>query len=415
VNGVGRIFRNGEDRPARMVGVCSDITERKHAEEALKEADRRKDAFLATLSHELRNPINAVIGWAQMLRAKGFTSEWATHGLEVIERNARAEAQMVESLLDLSRISAGKLELDSAHVDLGLVIQRAVDAAQPAAEATGITLEVICSAREAFTVGDPARLQQVISNLLTNALKFTPPAGHIRICLERVDSWIQVQVIDDGEGIAPELLPFVFDRFRQADTTRERRHAGLGLGLTIVRELIHAHGGTVSADSPGLGKGSIFTVRLPAAAASDAPDALVMDTNAVSPRPSIAAISILVVDDDRDARQLAGMTLEAQGATVRLASSAAEALALIARHDFHVLVADIGMPGEDGCTLVRNLRHLEQAEQRKRLPAIAVTAYAAVTDREEVLAAGYDLHLPKPVDPNALIRAVAQVSGAAEV
>jgi PAS domain S-box-containing protein len=415
VEGVGQVFRDADGRPDHMVGVCSDVTERKQAEEALKEADRRKDEFLAVLSHELRNPLNAVIGWAQILRSAAVSPERATQGLEVIERNARAEAQMVESLLDLSRVSAGKLELNKERVDIASVVQTATEAARPVASAKGLTLDVVVSSSPAIIVGDDGRLQQVIGNLLSNALKFTPSGGRVQIRLDRVDSRIQIQVADDGEGISADFLPLVFERFTQADTGKERRYAGLGLGLAIVRELVHAHGGTVAAESPGEGKGSTFTVMLPVAAVANVPTEQMTEAAFEPLTQSVADLHVLVVDDDQDARDLLALTLESQGAAVQTVSSAAEALEIIRQHSFHVLLADIGMPDEDGYALIRTLRELERERRRRRLPAIAVTAYASASDGEQALAAGYDLHLPKPVAPTALVRAVAKYAATADV
>jgi PAS domain S-box-containing protein len=412
VKGIGQISRDSGGRPNRMVGVCSDITERKQAEDALKEADRRKDEFLAVLSHELRDPLSAVIGWAEMLRSGGVTGERTTYGLEVIERNARAEARLVESLLDLSRISAGKLELHMTRVDVASLVRAAVDAIRPGANAKGVDVEVTIASSPAFMVGDGGRLQQVMSNLLSNAVKFTPPGGHVRIGLAHADSHIQLQVADDGEGMSPEFLPLVFDRFRQAETRTDRRHAGLGLGLTIVREFVHAHGGRVSADSAGPGKGSTFTVMLPIRAVGSVASAQGAAASGEGSTRSVAGLRVLVADDDRDARELLALTLESRGAIVRTVSSAAEALDVIAREKVHVLLADIGMPDEDGYSLLRNVRDVERRQQRGRLPAIAVTAYATSTDREQALAAGYDLHLAKPVDPTALVQAVARFAAA---
>jgi PAS domain S-box-containing protein len=390
-----------------VIAAVSDITQRKRTEDALKEADRRKDEFLATLSHELRNPINAVLGWARMLRSGALPPERTSHGLEILERNALAEARLIESLLDLSRISAGKLELDVRRVDVGPIVQAAVEAVRPDASAKGVDVELTIGSSPSFIVGDPGRLQQVVANLLSNALKFTPSGGHVQVRVERAASDVSIQVADDGEGISPEFLPAAFDRFRQAETGNDRRHAGLGLGLAIVRELVHAHGGRVGAASAGSGKGSTFTVTLPIRAVADASS----EPGAAAAEPStrsIGGLKLLVVDDDRDARELLAVTLESRGAQVRTVSSAAEALELIARDRFHVLIADIGMPEGDGYSLLHRLRDLERSRRQRRLPAIAVTAYATASDREQALAAGFDLHLAKPVDPTTLVLAVAR-------
>jgi PAS domain S-box-containing protein len=415
VEGIGRIFRDATGAAEHMTGVCSDITQRKQAEQALKDADHRKDEFLAVLSHELRNPINAVIGWAQMLRSGSLPAERATQALEIIERNARAEAQMIESLLDLSRITAGKLELNMTRVDLASVVEAAAEAARPVADAKAVTLDVVVSSSPAFIVGDGARLHQVLSNLLSNALKFTPAGGRVQVQLAHSGSRYEIQIVDDGEGISPEFLPFVFDRFRQAGTGKERRHGGLGLGLAIVWDLVHAQGGNVTADSAGQGKGSVFTVTLPARAmANGEPEATDREAAALS-IASVAAVQILVVDDEQDARQLLAVWLESGGAYVTTASSAAEALSCLTNEDVQVLVADIGMPDEDGYTLIRKLREHERAHQQTRLPPIAVTAYAAAHDRDEALSAGYDVHLPKPVDRDVLLGAIRTLVTVADV
>jgi hypothetical protein len=372
-----------------------------------EEANRVKDEFLAMLSHELRNPLSSILGWAVVLRTGQMPLERAGHALEVIERNARLEAQLVESLLDLSRMTAGKLKLDSERVDLPAVLQSVVDSARPAADSKAITIE-IGAAPGVVLVGDTGRLQQVFANLVGNAVKFTPRGGHIQVRLKRVGSHAQVQIIDDGEGIEADFIPHIFDRFRQAETTKGRTHGGLGLGLAIVRELVQAHGGTVVAQSPGKGRGSTFTVTIPI------PAVIPADLDAASPslvpaeEPSISRLRILVVDDDADARELVGLTLQSRGAVVQLTSSASEALRSISRQRPDVLIADIGMPGEDGYVLIQTLRAIERENSLKRLPAIALTAYATTADRDQALAAGYDLHLAKPVGPKDLTQAVSK-------
>ena len=397
-----------------FVGCSVDISDVKRAEEELKDTDRRKDEFLAVLSHELRNPINAVVGWAQILRTGGLTPEKVHHGLDVIERNARAEAQLVESLLDLSRISTGKLDLEMKPLDLRSVALAAVENARPAARAKRIELELLESPEAATIAGDAGRLEQVLTNLLSNAVKFTPEGGQVRVELERIDSRALVRVIDNGAGIASEFLPFVFDRFRQADSRRERPHGGLGLGLAVVQELVLAHGGTVAADSPGPGRGSTFTITLPIRAVAGV-EAVRAGQAVDDLSTAIAGLRILVVDDDQDARDLLAIALEGHGAAVRTAPSAAEGLKHLAHERFDVLVADIGMPEEDGYSFVTRVRDRERTQSLTRLPAIAVTAYTAASDREQAFRAGFDAHLPKPVDPDALVRAVSRITPTARI
>ena len=410
VEGVGQVFREPHGRATHMVGVCSDITDRKQAEEALKDADRRKDEFLAVLSHELRNPINAVVGWAQILKSGSLTGDTVRHGLDVIERNARAEAKLVESLLDLSRISAGKLDLQMRPMDLRSVAAAAVENARPNAKSKNVEVGLESTSEPVSMVADAGRLEQVLTNLLSNAVKFTPAGGQVRVQLERVDSRVTVRVIDNGKGIAPEFVPFVFDRFRQADSRRERHHGGLGLGLAVVRELVQAHGGTVTADSAGVGLGSTFTITLPTRIASEPEPAKPALLAGEALGAAIHGLRVLVVDDDQDARELLAIALEGHGAAVRTAPSAAEGLRHLEQDRFDVLVADIGMPDEDGYSFVRRLRDREHKQQLARLPAIAVTAYGAASDREQAFRAGFDLHLPKPVDPDVLVRAVSRFS-----
>ena len=406
VEGVGQVFRDQHGRSSHMVGVCSDVTDRKQAEDALKDADRRKDEFLAVLSHELRNPINAVVGWAQILKSGALSGDTVRHGLDVIERNARAEARLVESLLDLSRISTGKLDLQLRALDLRSVASAAVENARPIAKGKDVAVALENAAEPVPLLADAARLEQVMTNLLSNAVKFTPAGGQVRVQLERTGSRAIVQVIDTGKGIAPEFLPFVFDRFRQADSRRERHHGGLGLGLAVVRELVQAHGGTVTADSAGAGLGSTFTITLPIRTVIE-PEASKLATNAGEhPGVAIHGVRVLVVDDDQDARELLAIALEGHGAAVRTAPSAAEGMRQLEQDRFDVLVADIGMPDEDGYSFVRRLRARENDQRLTRLPAIAVTAYGAASDRDEAFRAGFDVHLPKPVDPDALVRAV---------
>ena len=377
------------------------------ARSAAEDANRAKDEFLAMVSHELRNPLSSILGWESVLRAGQIPLERAGHALEVIERNARLEAELVESLLDLSRIAAGKLRLDFERVDLVPVLQAAADSVRPAADAKTINL-LISAPPEVVLLGDSGRLQQVFSNLLVNAVKFTPHGGHIQVRLTRAGAHAQIRIIDDGEGIEADFLPHIFDRFRQAERTKDRSHGGLGLGLAIVRELVNGHGGTVTADSPGKRRGSTFTVMLPISAVIPEHVQPTSPRLAQSGEPSISGLQILVVDDDADARELIGLTLQRRGAVVRLASSAADALRFVSEGKYDVMVADIGMPQADGYVLIQTLRALERDSSHMRLPAIALTAYTSVADRDQALAAGYDLHLAKPVGPADLMHALSE-------
>jgi PAS domain S-box-containing protein len=401
------------------VATIIDITERKRAEAALIEAkseaeraNRAKDEFLAMLSHELRTPLSSILGWAAILRS-GLPFERAGHALEVIERNARVEVQLVESLLDLSRVVAGKMKLDMERVDLSSAVEAVADSIRPSADAKAIVLDVAVPPNPLVIIGDNGRLQQILSNLVSNAVKFTPRGGRVQLRLAHLGSQAQIQVSDNGEGISADFLPYIFDRFRQAENAKARAHGGLGLGLAIVQELAHAHGGTVVANSMGKGCGSTFTLTLPIPAVI--PANIATTTVQIAPKePSISRLRVLVVDDDADARELVALTLESRGAIVQAASAAKEALDLITRQKFDVLIADIGMPEEDGYVLIQRLRALERQHLQKRLPAIALTAYASETDRDQALAAGFDLHLTKPVRPNELTLAVAMFPRARE-
>jgi PAS domain S-box-containing protein len=397
-----------------VIAAVTDITVRKRAAEAERQARRQaeetsraKDEFLAMLSHELRSPLSAILGWAVILRRGQMPAERASHALEVIERNARVEAQLVESLLDLSRIAAGKLKLDTERVDLSSLVQTVVDSIRPAATAKGVTLDVAARPGPMVVIGDSGRLQQIFSNLLTNAVKFTPRDGHVQLRLTRIGSQAQIQVIDDGEGIDPDFLPHIFDRFRQAESAKSRVHGGLGLGLAIVRELVQAHGGTAVAESQGKGQGTTFTVTLPIPAVIPSHIEAAHLQPGHAEEPSISGLRVLVVDDDADARELVALTLQSRGAVIQFASSAAEALDSVNREKPDVMIADIGMPQEDGYALIRKLRAVERERSHKPLSAIALTAYASAADRDQALAAGYDVHLTKPVGPGDLTHAVA--------
>jgi len=312
----------------------------------------------------------------------------------------------VESLLDLSRIAAGKLQLDSERIELAALVRSVVDSLRPTADATDINLQ-ISAEPDVVIVGDAARLQQIFSNLLTNAVKFTPRGGHVQVRLCRVASNAQIQVADDGGGIDSDLLPHIFDRFRQGESTKGRSHGGLGLGLAIVRELVEAHGGSVLAESPGRGRGSTFTVTIPIPAVIPAHIEAANSRRVHAEDASISGLRVLVVDDDADARELIGLTLDSRGAIVHLVTSGCEALESISHDRPDVMIADIGMPQEDGYALIQTIRAQEREHSHTRLPAIALTAYASTTDRDQALTAGYDLHLAKPVGPADLTQALA--------
>ncbi len=373
-------------------------------------ACRAKDDFLGVVSHELRTPLNAVLGWSQLLRGPSASDpEVLAKGLRVIDRNARAQAKLIEDILDVSGIITGKLRLEPRPLDLEGVIRAALDVIRPAAEAKKIELCSTVTA-PATVSGDPDRLQQVVWNLLFNAVKFTPEGGRVEVTLGRLNRTATIVVRDDGRGIDPEVLPHVFERFWQADTSSTRRHGGLGLGLAIVRHLVELHGGVVRADSPGLGLGATFTVRLPARDEADGAPRLSRDSAPEPLRGQLAGMRVLVVDDERDARELIAATLTSAGAAVTVASSVPEALARLARAVPDVLVSDLGMPGEDGHALIRKVR---ASGRLSRLPALALTAYASPEDARRTVLAGFHTHLPKPVEPGVLTAVVASLGGRA--
>ena len=369
-----------------------------------RDANRLKDEFLATLSHELRTPLNAVLGWTRVLRATAVSAETQARALESIERNARAQARLIEDLLEVSRIVTGKLRLQVRAVDLATVVDAAVEVVQPAAAAKRIRLASDVAVRPAMTSGDADRLQQVVWNLLSNAVKFTPPGGAIDVTLRREQGFV-LTVRDTGIGIDPSFVPHMFEPFRQADGSASREHGGLGLGLAIVRQIAELHGGTVTAHSEGLGHGATFEVRLPSELAVEAPRTRFDGSrDAVSPPTSInprmlAGVRVLVVDDEEDARELLRTTFEAYGAIVETVSSATEAMAAFARATPDVLVSDIGMPLQDGYTLIKRIR-ARRPDDGGLVPAVALTAYAAPADRVAALAAGYQAHIAKPFEPS---------------
>ena len=372
----------------------------------VEQTNRLKDEFLATLSHELRTPLNAVLGWAHMLREGSVKPPMQQRALESIERNARAQAQLVEDLLDVSRIMSGKLQIKSDAIDLGVVITNAVDTVRAGAAAKRLSLEVnVDTGQEILVTGDADRLQQIVWNLVSNAIKFTPSGGRVQVSLRRTGAKAEIEVQDNGEGIAASFRPHLFERFRQMDASTARRQGGLGLGLSIVRHLTEAHGGTVTAESPGPGLGATLRVLLPLHAVSQRPALAAPPPDGAAAPTALANVRALVVDDEHDARELMRYVLASRGAHVMVAASAGEALHLVDQHDFDVLIADIGMPEQDGYALIRVLRDAQSPRERS-LAAIAVTAYATVRERDQSVAAGYDWHLAKPVDPEQLIATV---------
>jgi PAS domain S-box-containing protein len=413
------IVRDIEGHPLHSVANIQDITARKHAEaereellvseraarETAEAATRSKDEFLAVVSHELRSPLNAILGYAALLRYGRMDAEEVKHAVEVIERSGKAQAHLIDDLLDTARIISGKLRLVVGPVDLVSVIEESVQTIRPAAEAKGVSLGADLPSEIGQITGDPARLQQIVWNLLSNAIKFTPQGGRVDARLERVDPHIRITVSDTGKGISPDFLPYVFDRFHQSDTSSVRRHGGLGLGLALAKYLVELHGGTIEAESAGEGWGASFKVTLPVRAVATPIGEAEGAHAAAKSSGELAGVRALVVDDEDDARELLKSALENYGADVIAVSSAAEAYALITetpppeRPD--VMVADIGMPDEDGYSLIRRLREWEEA-RGAYTPAVALTAYGRVEDRVSALRAGFQIHVAKPVDPDEL-------------
>jgi PAS domain S-box-containing protein len=374
-----------------------------------QEASRVKDEFLSTLSHELRTPLNAVYGWARILRTRQLDKKTA-HAVEVIERNAEAQVRMIEDVLDISRIITGKLTLAMESVDVATVLRTTLDSVRPAMQAKRVRLEMRLAEDCPPVWADPNRLQQVFWNVLSNAVKFTGANGVVTVTLRPVNDWVEVEVADTGVGIRRDVLPFVFDRFRQGDSSTTRRHGGLGLGLAIVRQLVELHGGTVRADSAGESRGAVFTIRLPMDERSDATAADEQAETVASSLalPSLGGRTVLLVEDHEDARELVASVLATAGAEVVTAASAAEALDRLEQVTPDVLVADLGLPDEDGYALLRRIRAMT-AFDAKALPAVALTAYARASDRERAMSAGFLAFIVKPVDPVALVKVIESV------
>ncbi len=384
--------------------------------EQLEAASRAKDEFLSILSHELRTPLNAMLGWSRLLQAGNLSEAKKIQAIEVIERNAKSQAQLIDDLLDISRVIQGQLRLNVRSVQPLSFIEAAIDTVRPAAEARSIRLQAVLDPSAGPISGDPDRLQQVVWNLLSNAIKFTPKGGRVQIRLERINSHIEITVSDNGNGISAEFLPYVFDRFRQSDSTITRTYGGLGLGLAIVRQLVEMHGGNVLAASPGEGQGATFTVILPLKIVhTDVSDSQrvhpqVEAENPLNANTPLDGLQILIVDDEVDARELLTTVLEQCGARVTASASVTEALEVLKRLQPNVLVSDIGMPQNDGYALIRSVRALS-AEQGGQIPAIALTAYARSSDRIRALQAGFQMHIPKPIEPAELIAAIANLTG----
>jgi len=379
----------------------------------VEEASRAKDSFLATVSHELRTPLSPILAWTDMLERGTLDAAQSRRALATIRRCARAQVRLVEDLLDVSRIVAGKMRLAVRPVELGGVIRAAVDVIRPAADAKNIRLQTVIDTETAAISGDAERLQQIVWNLLSNAVKFTPKGGRVTVVLERVNSHVEIAVSDTGQGIDPEFLPHVFERFRQDDVTSTRRYAGLGLGLAIVRHIVEAHGGTVHADSPGRGEGAVFTVKLPLIliprTAGEAERRHPRELELPLPAyPSLDRVRVLVVDDEPDSNEVVRALLASCGAEVRVAASVDQATDILGRWTPDVLVSDIGMPGEDGYGLIAKVR--ARTDRAARIPAVALTAYASVDDRVRLLSAGFQMHVPKPVEPAELVAVVASAA-----
>ncbi len=414
--------RDVDGQVVRWVGTCTDIDERRRdtqerqellrrvqaAHAAAEEANRLKDDFLATVSHELRTPLTAMLGWLQLLRAGRLPEEKRAKALETVERNARLQAQVIEDLLDTSRIITGKLSLEPGPLDMKAVVEAALESTQPSADAKGVNLHLEAPAEPLSMRGDAGRLQQVVWNLLSNAIKFTPSGGLVTVRLEPHPDEVELRVSDTGIGISPGFLPHIFERFRQEDGSSRRTHGGLGLGLAIVQHLVALHGGHVSASSPGEGLGSTFVLRLPREPRAQAPLPPAPSEAKVtsSAYPRLTGLRVLLVEDEADSREMLRMLLEDCGAHVQAVGSANEAFTRLRQWRPELLLSDIGLPGENGYELVRRIRALPPAEGGL-VPAIALTAYARPEDRQRALQAGFDMHVPKPVEAEELLAVIA--------
>jgi PAS domain S-box-containing protein len=412
VVGAAKIAHDITKLRALMIDQDLLLESERSARAQAERMSRLKDEFLATLSHELRTPLNAIQGWSELLLQPGTRPEDLKRGMEAISRNVRVQAQIVNDLLDMSRVVSGQVMLEVHPTSLQEIVGHAIDAVRPSAENKSIRIQTLIDSRIGPVRGDPTRLQQVIWNLLSNAVKFTPKDGCVKVILERVDSHVEVTVEDSGIGIDPDFLPFVFDRFRQADPGISRRYGGLGIGLSIVKSLAELHGGSVRAKSPGKDQGSTFSVALPLFHVRPEEDRL----SRVSPSDPLQTIElprlddtrVLLVDDDADGCELVSAILVARGAHVRCVTSGPEALEIMEKDHFDVVLSDIGMPDMDGYEFMRALRKAEEARS-KLTPAIAVTAYAGAPDRQRALLSGYQMHIAKPIEAAELIAAIASL------
>lgn len=424
------VLRDDRGKLVSVLSLVLDVTARQSAEEEraasllrerdarrhAEEADRLKDEFLATLSHELRTPLTSILGWASMIRNGEVEGSAAARAIETIERNARSQARLIDDLLDVSRIITGNLRLDLHPLNLAPIVEAALDALRPTADVKGILLRTNFVPEECLIKGDSNRLRQVIWNLLSNAIKFTTRGGSVNIDLNCVESTARLRVGDTGDGISAEFLPYVFDRFRQAEGSISRKQGGLGLGLAVARHLVELHGGTITAESEGLGQGSVFTVDLPLAQERRDPARAEQRRLEVERRRSrsgvvrLDGVHVLLVEDDDDSRKLLGTMLKRYGARVTSTKSAAEALRVFESELPDLLISDIGMPDEDGYQLIRKLRALP-VEKGGQIPAIALTGYASRKDRERALTAGYHQHMAKPIEQVDMIAAIASLVG----
>jgi signal transduction histidine kinase/ActR/RegA family two-component response regulator len=405
------ITRRIEADQERETLLASERAARADAERA----NRMKDEFLATVSHEIRTPLNAILGWSQLLRTGKLDESEVEEGLEVIERNGRAQVKLIEDLLDMSRIMSGKMQLDISPVDLRAIIESVLVAVRPAADAKDIAIEAEFGPAIPNLMADGNRLQQVVWNLLSNAIKFTPQNGRVQVRVARIGLQVEIVVSDSGQGIVPEFLPYVFDRFRQADSSSRREHTGLGLGLAIARQLVELHGGSIRAESAGLNQGATFRMTVPLGARGLPAEAVPTngrhgDDQTAQRSPMLYGLTVLVVDDDMDSRHFVAHILQDSGAAVVEAASAASALEIVVRDHPDVILSDVGMPQQDGYDLIRQVRSLSR-EAGGKTPAAAVTAMSRSQDRTRALLAGFQTHVAKPIESSELLAVVAALAG----